>query len=257
MPPFFSRTEWAKGHLNLLIFSLNIMVHEFFLWSSLKRPTSVFRTSQSNNLFHCFLLKRRPFNFFRTQWWVCHLDGCCLVTHSQAGKELDECHAICPCNGRVEMLRVMMPLCTCPYCGARSQQCSRHSTVFDVRSATHGPTLGPLYLPHRSLCSLPSPHTADLPWAWAPVCMALPVLYNLHRCPYCIRARMALAWAGCAYERREVLPPLPAPLVAASASFPAARESTFPRPLMPQKASWCSLRLSLVVAAGKMIGTTR
>lgn len=34
--------------------------------------------------------------------------------------------------------------------------------------------------------------------------MTLPILYSFRRCPYAIRARMALAYAGIAYELREV-----------------------------------------------------
>ena len=34
--------------------------------------------------------------------------------------------------------------------------------------------------------------------------MSLPILYSFRRCPYAIRARMALAYAGISYELREV-----------------------------------------------------
>jgi glutathione S-transferase len=38
----------------------------------------------------------------------------------------------------------------------------------------------------------------------SPLTMTLPILYSFRRCPYAIRARMALAYAGIAYELREV-----------------------------------------------------
>ena len=34
--------------------------------------------------------------------------------------------------------------------------------------------------------------------------MTSPILYSFRRCPYAIRARMALAYAGITYELREV-----------------------------------------------------
>ena len=34
--------------------------------------------------------------------------------------------------------------------------------------------------------------------------MHFPILYSFRRCPYAIRARMALAYAGVSYELREV-----------------------------------------------------
>jgi glutathione S-transferase len=45
-----------------------------------------------------------------------------------------------------------------------------------------------------------------------------PILYSFRRCPYAIRARMALAYAAVAYEHREIeLKHKPAAMLAVSA----------------------------------------
>ena len=35
--------------------------------------------------------------------------------------------------------------------------------------------------------------------------MRLPILYSFRRCPYAMRARLSLAYAGISYEHREIL----------------------------------------------------
>lgn len=66
-------------------------------------------------------------------------------------------------------------------------------------------------LPASAGCTFP------LPFRYAVGMQALPILYSFRRCPYAMRARMALIASGIAYEHREILlRDKPAAMLAAS-----------------------------------------
>ena len=59
----------------------------------------------------------------------------------------------------------------------------------------------PLHLSLNDTCH----YTSTINWCGKKPAMSLPILYSFRRCPYAIRARMAIHYSGCKVELREVL----------------------------------------------------